>query len=182
MTVFRYPCLFQFGYELRGSPSAGVLAVDGLASPQHAMIMAQDGQKYAKQVTIYTNGNSTLAQQLSGMLGASTAMKLDVRKISRLSRGPNGANVVIDFADGSQAEETFLIHRPGTRIDTSLADQLGVGLSKMGDMIEVMPPFCKTNVDGVYAAGDCASMMKTINNAINTGAYAGCGIARELGA
>jgi len=171
--------MFQFGFEHRGSPSAGLLAIDGLASPMHAIALAQDGHKFTQKMTIYTNDNPKLASQISATL-PSQDMVLDDRKIKSLAEGRTPTErVIIEFEDGTVQSETFLVHRAMTKVDTRLAKRLGVEMSDMGDL-KVAPPFCRTNVPGVYAAGDNATMMKTIANAMTMGAYAGCGLAREL--
>jgi thioredoxin reductase len=172
-----YPCMFQFGFEVRGSQSAGLLAIDGLASSLHATILAKDGYKFTNALTIYTNDNATLAEEISASL-TDGEFSVDNRKIKCLSRG-EGKGVVIDFEDGSKKEESFMIHRPLSTVDQTLINQLGLALSAMGN-VEAPPPFCKTNVAGVFAAGDCASIMRNIPNAMTMGSYAGCGLAREL--
>lgn len=169
--------MWQFGYELRGALSAGLLAVDGLAHPAHAAMLAYDGFKFANSMTIYTNGNKELAEQISAAI-STPGMSVDDRKIACLTEGPGG-KVVVEFADGATQEQTFLVHRPRNEVDRSLAEQLGLAWSSTGH-IDTSPPFCKTSVPGVYAAGDCATMMRIIPNAITMGAYAGCGLCREL--
>lgn len=178
LTYRRFPCMFQFGYELRGSPSAGLLAIGSLANPMHALILAKDGYRFTERMTIYTNGNLELYGQLKKLITDGSGLSVDNREIAKLGQNEKGT-ALVHFKDGSQEEQTFLVHRPSTKIDTKLTDQLGLKLSAMGE-IEAAPPFCKTNVTGVYAAGDCASMMKTISHAMMTGSYAACGIAREL--
>lgn len=174
--------MFQFGYELRGSSSAGLLAIDGLARPMQAMMLANDAIKYANALTIYTDGNSELAAQLSASQMVA-GMSVDDRKILRVGRGAmlssSSSSVLITFVDGTEKTEDFVHHRPLTRVSSRFVDQLGLAVTPMGD-IEAPPPFCRTNVPGVFAAGDCASMMKIIPNVIATGAYAGCGMCREL--
>ncbi|KAK5636791.1 hypothetical protein RRF57_012503 [Xylaria bambusicola] len=177
--------MFQFGYELRGSSSAGLLAVDGLAQPLQAIMLAKDAIKYTDVLTIYTNDNSELATQLATQLAASPtigAMSVDDRKILRFSEGTRASRsprVIITFANGTETMEDFIHHRPLTRVANRFIDQLGLVVTPTGD-IEAPLPFCRTNVSGVFAAGDCASVMKIIPNAIATGAYAGCGMSREL--
>ncbi|KAI1820258.1 FAD/NAD(P)-binding domain-containing protein [Xylaria intraflava] len=174
-----YPCMFQFGYEYRGSPSGGLLAVDSLANPEQAAILAKDGHRFADAMTIYTNGDVALAERLRGLLSDRKSISVDTRKIVLLSRSESKPGVVIDFEDGSRHTESFVVHRPLTAVDRTLPDQLGIEMSKMGE-IQAMPPFYRTNVPGVYAAGDCATPMKTIANAMTMGSYAACGLAREL--
>lgn len=174
-----FQCMFQFGFEQRGSGSAGLLALEGLANVFHATMLAEDGNKFAAHVTIYTDGNPTLAAELQASLQA-PSITVDDRKLRCLAKGSGGpSEVKVEFADGSSKIEAFLIHRPDTELDPTLVEQLGLQISGRGD-IEVMPPFCQTMVPGVYAAGDCASPMKIIPNAISMGAYAACGISREL--
>lgn len=170
--------MLQFGYELRGVSSAGLLAVDTLASVPHASMLAQDAYKFTDNMTVYTSANPDLADAMQKELG-SYGIAVDDREITRLVPGPGKADVTIKFQDGAEKTEGFLVHRPGTRVASKLASQLGLEITEFGD-IRVSPPFCQTNIPGVYAAGDCASPMKIIPNAISMGAYAGAGIAREL--
>lgn len=141
------------------------------------MMLAKDGHKFVDTMTVYTDGDDALAAQISASIDT-PGISVDGRKISRLSRG-EGQSVIIDFSDGTKHEEAFLVHRPRTEVDSTLADQLGLAWSNMGH-IDASPPFCRTSVPGVYAAGDCATPMKIIPNAMTMGAYAGCGLCREL--
>jgi len=173
-----FPCMYQFGYEFRGCASAGLLAVDGLSNVMQSTMLADDGNKFADMMNIYTDNNSSLASEISAAVQTSS-VAVDDRKIKALTDGENSSGVTIEFEDGSKKTEAFLVHRPKTQLDRTLVDQLGLKILPTGE-IEVMPPFCRTSVPGVYAAGDCGSMMKIIPNAISMGAYAGCGISREL--
>ena len=181
--------MFQFGYEQRGLRSAGLLALDGLANPVPAASLADDALKFTDTVTIYTNSNPTLAAQISDSLQTSDIL-VDDRKILRLSKPEASATssfspsststgIAIEFVNGGMTVEGFLVHRPITVLNRSIPEELGLEYGSIGE-VRTLPPFCKTSLEGVYAAGDCASMMKIIPNAINMGAYAGAGIAREL--
>ena len=179
--------MFQFGYEQRGLHSAGLLALDGLANPVPASSLADDALKFTDIVTKYTNSNPTLAAQISDSLQTSDIL-VDDRKILRLSKpgasatsssSSKSTGIAIEFVNGEIKDEGFLVHRPITVLDRSIPEQLGLEYGPIGE-VRTLPPFCKTTLEGVYAAGDCASMMKIIPNAINMGAYAGAGIAREL--
>ena len=170
--------MLQFGYEQRGVSSAGLLAIDTLASVFHASILAQDAHKFTDEMTLYTSSNPKVASELRTRLEPQ-GIRIDDRTIHRLLPGPMHSEVIIEFSDGQKKTEGFLVHRPGIKVVSGLIDQLGLEITESGD-IKVSPPFCQTTVPGVYAAGDCASMMKVIPNAISMGAYAGAGIAREL--
>lgn len=139
-------------------------------------------------MTIYTNSNPTLAAQITDSLQTSDIL-VDDRKILRLSKprasatssspSSTSTGIVIEFVNGETAAEGFLVHRPITVLNRSIPEQLSLEYGPIGE-VRTLSPFCKTSLEGVYAAGDCASMMKIIPNAINMGAYAGAGIAREL--
>lgn len=173
-----YPCMYQFGFEERGAQSAGLLAVDGLASVRFATGLADDGHRFSHEFTIYTDGNSALARELEEVV-VPNGMTVDDRKIQRLQSDEGAESITLYFEDGSTKSEGFLVHRPTTVNISPLIKQLGLEMTPMGDIATSMP-FCQTNVPGVYAAGDCASMSKIIPQAVVMGAYAGCGIAREL--
>jgi thioredoxin reductase len=169
--------MFCFGYEQRGSRTAGLLTTGQLAHAGHAITNAQDANKFAETVTIFTNGNAELAEQLSGKLVG--GLRLDKRPLKRLFKEPGSEVIQVEFDDGEVQSFSFLVSKPDLEIDSSLPDQLGVEcVPNLG--IKVAPPFNKTNVEGVYAAGDCCSPLRMVPNALNMGAFAGCGLAREL--
>ena len=174
--------MFTFGYERRGmSPSAGVLAIEALGNPIHATMLAEDALKFTKTVTIYTNTNDTLANALSPELYA-RGILVDNRKIVALradAPGSSSSNILIEFENGETKTEGFLTHRPQVVVERRLAEQLGLEFGSMGE-IRVHPPFFRTSMPKVYAAGDCASPLRCISNAVFMGACVAAGIAREL--
>lgn len=73
----------------------------------------------------------------------------------------------------------FLLHKPATEQPNNLADQLGVELTEQGD-IKVTAPFNETSVRGVFATGDCASMLKNVVGAMYSGTCAGAGVGSQI--
>lgn len=169
-------CLFTFGFEHRGSSSAGILAVGFAGSPFHSNILVDDARKFTNKVTIYTNGDEDLLRGIQ-----SAAVHNDTRYDSRKIKGfmKQAQSILLEFEDGETAEEAFIVHQPGTRVNPSFVEQLGLDLNERGDIVTKMP-FYQTSAEGVFAAGDCASPFKIISNAVLMGANAGAGIAREL--
>lgn len=145
-----------------------------------------DAQKFADTVPIHTNANAALAAEIINSL-QTPHVRVDDRQIvhlgaaspSSISATPTDSSIDVGFCNSQKATESFLVHRPMTELSRQIYDQLGLD-HEAGGHIKVAPPFCQTNIEGVIAAGDCASMMKIIPNAISMGAYAGAGIAREL--
>jgi thioredoxin reductase len=168
--------LFTFGFDHRGSSSAGILAVGFAGNPMHANILVDDVRKFTNKITIYTNGNDQLAQGIRKAASYNDTL-YDDRKIKSFIRQEK--SVVIEFEDGEKTEEDFIVHQPATRVNPLFVKQLGLELNERGDIITKMP-FYQTSAQGVFAAGDCASPFKIISNAVLMGANAGAGIAREL--
>ena len=132
-----------------------------------------------KGVTIYTNGSEGVYSSLTSALGADPKIKVDQRAIMRLEKGPNRAEVILHFSDGSTAIEGFLAHKPSTQLNGHLAQQLGLELNTQGD-IKATPPFNQTSLHGVFTAGDTSSPVKVVTTASSTGAAAGAGASAQL--
>jgi gliotoxin/aspirochlorine biosynthesis thioredoxin reductase len=169
--------MFCFGYEQRGSRSAGLLTTGQLSHPDHAITNAHDAQKFAETVTLFTNGNAALVETLSQKV--EEGLLVDNRPLKRVFKESGNENIHVEFENGEVLSFSFLVSKPDLEIDPSLPDQLGVECIP-GFGIKVTPPFNKSSVEGVYAAGDCCSPLRMIPNALNMGAFAGCGLAREL--
>lgn len=173
--VRSFHCLFCLGYEKRGGAVSAVLADGPLADVTFATIFAQDAQKFTKRVKIYTNGNATLATELTGKISA--GMEIDHRKLTRVSK--KGEDLVVEFDEGPEDTLAFMTHQPEMPVDKTLPDQLGCEVvPKTG--IKVNPPFNSTDVPGVFAAGDCCSGLRSVLTGMAQGSCAGVGIAREL--
>ncbi|MCJ1352289.1 MAG: hypothetical protein MMC33_002273 [Icmadophila ericetorum] len=181
-----FHCLFCHGYEQssKANLSAGVLAVHMLAMPAFALHMAHMAAQLApSRVTIYTDGNETLAQEVKAKSGLQPAWKTDNRKIRALrmhdTTDKQSSGVDISFEDGSKVTEGLLAHAPLTKARGPWAEQLGLAMTPMGDY-EAKPPVFETSVKGVYAAGDCMTPFKVAANAIANGSVAGSGVAIRL--
>jgi thioredoxin reductase len=169
--------MFCFGYEQSGSPSAGLLATGMLANPMHAIINAKDALKFVDHVTIYTDSNEELKQQLSDKL--IEGMSTDSRSVTTIRGSKEQTGLYLDFDDGESQHLAFLVHKPDMKLSSSLVEDLGLE-TVPGIGIKVSPPFNQTSVEGVFAAGDCCSPMRIIPNAMSMGSSAGCGLARQL--
>ncbi|KUI59136.1 hypothetical protein VP1G_06425 [Cytospora mali] len=145
-----------------------------------ALHFARQALRMSKQVTLYTNGNEQLAKQLTDALEAAPApMKVDSRKITKLVKGPERAQVTLHLEDGTSTTEAFLEHKPKTKLSGSLAQQLGVELTPM-NTIKANPPFNQTSIKGVFAAGDCSTPMHTITAALHSGTCTGGGAPLQI--
>ena len=137
------------------------------------------------KVTIYTDGNDALAQEILANSGAAQPMwTTDTRVIRALkpqpmAAGSESAAVEISFEDGGSMTHDFLAHSPLSAPRGPWAEQLSLALTPSGDY-QVVGPFFETSVKGVYAAGDCMTPFKVAANAIANGSTAGAGVAVRL--
>ena len=82
-----------------------------------ALFLARQGLRLSKEGTLYTHGNEQLASDLKSALEESPAqMKVDSRRIARLVKAPNRAEITLHFVDGSEKTEGFLAHKPKTKL------------------------------------------------------------------
>lgn len=106
---------------------------------------------------------------------------VEERKIAKLIKGEIEAQVEVVFEDGEKKMEGFLAHKPIGKPNGPWVEQLGLETTPQGD-IKVNLPFNETSVPGVFAAGDCSSMVKAASMSLSSGAIVAAGIASSLGA
>lgn len=180
LTYPSYHCLFCHGFEDAGKPSSGILALGDNSAPATAVALARSAMRLTTKVVIYTSNNPTVQSSIAELLGDNdAAITIDDREVTALALGAEGNGITLTFADGSTAPEAFLAHKPATKINGPFAQQLGLELGPAGDIITT-PPFGATSVKGVYAAGDCATPMKAVMQALYMGTFSGVGIAHDL--
>ncbi|KAH7105517.1 thioredoxin reductase [Auriculariales sp. MPI-PUGE-AT-0066] len=174
-----FHCLFCHGYEERGAQSVGVLAVgDMLQDCGRVLHVAHMAGRLAESVRIYTNGSVELAFQINSEL-KNKPYVIESRKITQLAAGTTTpSSVLVHLEDGTRVEEGFMTHAPRTEVNGPFAEQLGLELTSFGD-IKTTPPFQATNIPGVFAAGDCGTMMKQVLSALSTGAMALVGVTMD---
>ncbi|KAI1453654.1 FAD/NAD(P)-binding domain-containing protein [Annulohypoxylon moriforme] len=173
-----FHCLFCHGYEDRGSPSSGVLAVFPIVVPAMVMHMAENAAQLSDSVTLYTHGNDDLTKQLVTVTNNSK-FKVEPRRIKRLVGNADVDSVTVEFEDGSSKWEKFLVHNPQTSVQGPFVEQLGVALTQMGD-VQADAPVHQTSVRGVFAAGDCITPYKVTAGAISSGCNAAVAASTQL--
>ncbi|KAL2062871.1 hypothetical protein VTL71DRAFT_5943 [Oculimacula yallundae] len=181
-----FHCLFCHGYEERGAPSAGVLALDDCSPAPIALHFARFANRLAEKVTIYTHGNEHVAKDIEKALSqckpeskARKNITVDSRKIVKLVKGAKGGEIEVHLEDGQKMVQGFLAHKPKGQLSGTFAEKLGLELTPQGD-IKTTPPFNETNVRGVFAGGDSAAPMKSATVALSAGAFLAAGLAAQL--
>ncbi|KAA8644987.1 hypothetical protein EYZ11_008716 [Aspergillus tanneri] len=173
-----FHCLFCHGFELRGAASAGVLATGLISQPSIILHMARMAAPLAGKLTVYCNGNGGLAEEAKREF-ADKPLTIEPRKIASLD--PKGEHIIVRFEDGDSKEEAFMVSVPSVSINGPFHEQLGLELDPMG-YIKTSSPHNETSVQGVFAAGDCGTLIKSVPQAIAMGSFAAGGLVGQLGA
>ncbi|KAI9858729.1 MAG: hypothetical protein M1813_007361 [Trichoglossum hirsutum] len=174
-----FHCLFCHGFEDQGAHSAGVLAVGDTGDPHIAVHLSHQALQFAKNVTIYTHGSTALATKLTPLVAAQN-VRIDPRSIQQIIKNPtSNGEVTVVFEDGVHETMGFLVHKATTALNGPFAKQLGLELTPLGD-IKVASPLPETSMGGVFAVGDCATMMKIVAVAISSGVAAAAGVSTQL--
>jgi thioredoxin reductase len=175
----RFHCLYCHGWEERDAVSSGILCDGDVGSVPIALHLARQALRLSKEVTMYTLGNEQLANDITSAVASVPQMKVDSRVVKKLVKGPNRADVILHFEDGTTTTEGFLTHKPKFRQRSPFAEQLGLELAP-GGTIKVNPPFNQTSMKGVFGAGDAANPMQTTTQAIFSGTACGGGAPLQL--
>ena len=163
-------CPYCHGYEVRNE-TTGILA-----NGDFAVHYAQLIHHWTKDLTIFTNGASTLTPEQRDKI-ARHGIPVIEKELASLEH-ENGQLRHIRFKDGLKFELKALYSRPAFKQHCDIPESLGCTLNEHG-FIEA-DPFQKTCTDGVYACGDCTTMMRSVANAVAGGNMAGARINMDL--
>jgi len=155
-------CVSCDGYFIRKKPV--VVAGEGLFAANQALELLN----YTPDVTICTLGKEPAIppQFIERLKDASIEVVVDT--VASLSGSPGLTSVTLGSGRVLPAEGLFIAL--GEASSTDFAYTLGV--TRNGNFIEVDREM-KTNIDGVYAAGDCTGGFLQIAVAVGEGALAG---------
>ncbi|HEX5780926.1 MAG TPA: NAD(P)/FAD-dependent oxidoreductase [Solirubrobacteraceae bacterium] len=162
-----FHCAFCDGWEVRDRPLA--FHGSGLAAVRSALVLAG----WSNDVVLCTDG----APDPSDGLLAASGVRVRTEPIARLT-GSDGSLQQIEFAHGpAERREALFVN---TRRDqpNGLAAMLGCELTEAGTIVTDADG--RTNVPGVYAAGDAATAhSRSVANAIGTGSRVAHAVALE---
>jgi len=117
---------------------------------------------------------------LEASIGPIAPFTIENKPVVQYTPAANNAGCILTFIDSSTKLEAFVIYSPVYMLHSrELADQLKLA-SDISGTLKVKEPFGETNVAGCFAAGDCASPVKTIPQAILSGVNAAEGAASHV--
>ncbi|MBI0397170.1 NAD(P)/FAD-dependent oxidoreductase [Cyclobacterium marinum] len=163
-------CPYCHGYEIRNQKTAI------MANGDTAIHLASLVNNLTKDITILTEGKSSFdGQQLQKLINHE--IKIIEKEISAIEHEA-GKLKNIRFKDGAvEAFDAAYASIP-FESNTIIPNELGCQFTEQG-YIEV-DEMGKTTVDGVFACGDCSTMMRSLATAVYKGNIAGVFINHEL--
>lgn len=161
---------------MRGAVSSGVIAAGPQNITPFVLHIARNAAQLSKQVTIYTHGDSKTADAYRAAIGMSAPISIDTRIIQSFDSESDNTAVKITFEDRSTKNETFLAYYPRNDLRSrQIFKDLDLDMKPQGSI--KVDLFGETSLPGCFAAGDNCSLVKTMANAVTTGATAASGAA-----
>lgn len=165
-----FHCSYCDGWEVRDK----ALAVFGKG--KKAVEFSLSLKNWSKDIILCTDGDVSLSEGSREILHK-LGIKLNTEKIARLS-GSNGLLNGIVFQNGDTVPRDALFFITSQKQRSALAEQLGCRFSKDGFILTDKKQ--RTNIKGVFAAGDAIKDMKFVIVAAGEGTKAGVSINAEL--
>lgn len=152
-------CPYCHGYEVKNEKT-GILA-NGDFAYHYAQLL----RNWTKDLTISTNGKSTLTQEQTNKIDAHKIQIIE-KEIAYLKH-ENGNVQHIVFKDHSTFALKAIYSRPNFEQHCKIPEMLGCELTEQG-LLKV-DLFQKTTVANIFACGDNASAMRSVANAVAAG-------------
>ena len=169
-------CPFCHGWEVAGRP-LGFLGDPALGAAERGLML----RSWSDDVTVFTNGEEGLDGEARGRLEAADVAVED-RVVAGLA-GPGRDLEAVRFEDGSERALGGLLVQTELHQRSGLADSLGLSLAAPNPVVHdpvKVDMRMAASVPGVFAAGDAAAQMPSIQNAIAAGTMAAAGVVHEL--
>lgn len=142
------------------------LKVGVLGFKDYAVHEAVELETYTKDITIYTNGKEL--ELTENFIEDAKRFKLNTRPIAKLE----GSDFLqrVHFADGTSEDLEGMFVAFESASSTDFARKMGI-LTEGSNVI--VDKHQQTNLDGLFAAGDCTGGFKQISVSVGQGALAG---------
>lgn len=163
-------CPYCHGYEVKGENTA--ILANGDAAYHYALLLSQ----WTKQLTIFTNGPAAFSDEQKHKLQQNNINIIENR-IAALTHNKGYVEEIV-LEKGQSHKFNVIYSRPVIKQHCDLPEQLGCELDEHG-MVQV-DIFHKTTVPGIFASGDCTTMMRSVAIAAASGMKAGAVINNEM--
>jgi thioredoxin reductase (NADPH) len=123
-------------------------------------------EAYTKDITIYTNGKQLeLSEQYTEAL---KRFKINTKAIYRIDGGDFLQKIFLKDGTSEDIDGLFIAYESPSSVD--FARKLGIIVDENSIVVDINQ---QTNIDGLFAAGDCTGGFKQISTAVGQGALAG---------
>lgn len=163
-------CPYCHGYEVKHD-NIGILANGAIAFELCQLI-----QHWTDRLTLFTNGPSTLTTEQSSSI-AKLNITIIEKEIAELDHSAGQLKRLV-FKNDTKQDITAIFARVEYRQHCDIPIQLGCELTEHGHL--AVDFFQKTSVDGIFAAGDNTTPLRTVSIAVAAGTKAGVSINHEL--
>lgn len=164
------PCPYCHGYEYRNEKT-GILL-----NGEMAFGIAKTIHNWTDDLTIFTNGKSTLTEEQLKRLTKHNIQIVESEIDYFLHQKGEIENIV--FKDNSSMALKALYALPEFEQHCKIPQELGCELTEQNHI--QTDPFQKTTVPGVFACGDNSNRMRSIASAVATGGMTGVVVNMEL--
>ena len=164
-------CPYCHGYEVAGQETA--LLGNGAMAFEFCRLLLN----WHKRITLLTNGKCTLTEEELLQLG-----RFDVRIIEQELSGfrhREGRLQALVFRDGTDIPMEALYTKVAFKQHSAIPEQMNCTLTEAHGFIQV-DELQRTNIPGIFAAGDNTTFFRAISGAIAAGGKAGACINSEL--
>ena len=163
-------CPYCHGYEYSDEVT-GIL-INGETALEFSRLI----KNWTNDLTIFTNGQSTISKEHRDQLDL-LGINVIEKEISKIEHQKGYMNA-LTFSDGNVMPLIALYARLPFKQHCTLPEELGCEFTEAGHI--VIDNFQKTNVSGVYAAGDNSIQMRSVAAAVAAGTMSAAFINHEL--
>lgn len=163
-------CPYCHGFEVKDEKIG--LFMNG----DHAFEMAKNLNLWNKDLTILTNGKSALTLEQTDKL-LSKSIKIVENEIDELEH-TDGILETVKFKNGNELKLKAIYMRPEVDQHINFDQQLGFELTELKTV--KIDEQQQTTVKGVYAAGDCTTLFRSLSVITASGTLAAVMINKEL--
>lgn len=163
-------CPFCHGYEYRAEKT-GILMNGHVAVELVKLI-----RNWAPELTLFTNGPATFDADVRATIEQVGAV-INEKQILSLDHEDGYLRQVV-FEDGSSVQLSALYARPSFEQHCKIPEKLGCELTEHGHVLADSTQ--RTNIPGIFAAGDITTMMRAVSHAVAAGGMAGARLSHDL--
>ncbi|SFF61910.1 NAD(P)/FAD-dependent oxidoreductase [Thermoflexibacter ruber] len=156
-------CPYCHGYEVRNEKTGIV------ANGNFALHYAQLIRNWTKDLTVFTNGKSTLTKEQTNKINKHNIPIIE-KEIAYIKHEKGHVQQIV-FKDNSTFDLKAIYSRPAFEQHCKIPETLNCELTEQG-LIKV-DMFQKTTVTNIFACGDNASPLRSVANAVATGNMVG---------